>query len=304
MAHAVALRRISALFVLGSVVAAADDAEACAVCGASDSTLPTNGAETPFRGRARATADGRAVGFRSTVGTVRLAEYRGEAGVAYAPTQDLLVGIQVPIIHRQLSTANETTGDVATGQETVPGDVEARLTHLAWSSSSGAVRRRFGALGAIKAPTGPLQRDPEGRYLQPDLQPGCGSVMPVVGLWYSLGQERWSLIGTATLFFPVSVREGPHPGDSLRASITGQLQPLRWFAGRLGLHSRWDSTGDVDGEADLRSGGFAAFVAPELVVSPTTDLVISFGASFPLVQALRGYRTTTPVAMLGVGLDF
>lgn len=35
----------------------------------------------------------------------------------------------------------------------------------------------------------------------------------------------------------------------------------------------------------------------------TLDVVVSVGASFPAVQALRGYRLASPVAMVGVGID-
>lgn len=286
-----------------ALVGAPRAANACAICGAADTTLPTNGTETPFRGRTRATLDGRATAFRSTVGSLGVAEYRGEVGAAYAPNADTLIGFQVPILHRQMAVTSDA-GEITESRLTAPGDLEARVTHVAWSSRSYGLRRRFGLLGAVKAPTGPIQRDPSGQYLQPDLQPGCGSIMPIAGLWYTLGQERWSLLGSMTLLFPVSVREGPHAGDSLRASLSGQLQPLRWFAGRVGVHGRWDAAGDLDGVTDQRSGGVAAFVAPEIVVSPTSDLVITGGASFPVAQGMRGYRTTSMVAMIGMGVDF
>lgn len=53
-----------------------------------------------------------------------------------------------------------------------------------------------------------------------------------------------------------------------------------------------------------RSGGGAVYVAPELVLSPASDLVVSFGAAFPLVQAMRAYRATSPVLLASVGFDF
>jgi hypothetical protein len=69
------------------------------------------------------------------------------------------------------------------------------------------------------------------------------------------------------LLFPVEVRAGSHPGDSLRASFTMQLQPARALAMRLGVHGR-------------------------------------LGAAFSMIQEMRGYRATAPVLLASVGVDF
>jgi hypothetical protein len=53
-----------------------------------------------------------------------------------------------------------------------------------------------------------------------------------------------------------------------------------------------------------RLGGASVHVAPEIVLSPTGDVVVSAGASFPLVQEMRGYRATAPVLLASVGVDF
>jgi hypothetical protein len=121
---------------------------------------------------------------------------------------------------------------------------------------------------------------------------------------YSWTSSFWSAWTGASLLFPVEVRDGSHPGDSLRASFTLQLQPARVLATRLGVHGRLDSTGEIDGEPVRRSGGASFFVAPELVASPTQDVVVSIGAAFPMVQEMRGYRATAPVLLASVGVDF
>jgi hypothetical protein len=45
-------------------------------------------------------------------------------------------------------------------------------------------------------------------------------------------------------------------------------------------------------------------VAPEIVIMPAQDVVVSAGASFPVVQEMRGYRATAPVVLASVGVDF
>jgi hypothetical protein len=86
--------------------------------------------------------------------------------------------------------------------------------------------------------------------------------------------------------------------------VTLQVQPARALATRLGVHGRVDGTGERDGDVVRRSGGASVHLATELVFSPKTDLVLGVGASFPALQQMRGYRVTSPVLLVSVGLDF
>lgn len=273
---------------------------ACAVCGAGDRTLPANGNELAFSGRVRATLDARAASFAARAEQVRLTEIRIEPGTSVALGPDTLAGVVVPVLRRSIAT------EAASADAVSLGDVEARITHVAWSSGPSVVGRRLTAEASLKGPTAPVQRTPDGDYVPTDLQPGCGSVVPGVGLVYT-----WTFSGaplvvawtSATLLLPLSVRDGPHPGDSLRGSGTLQIQPATWMAARASVHARYDAAGERDDLVDRRSGGGAVYAAPELVFSPTTDLVVNVGVSVPVVQAMRGYRATAPIALVGVGLD-
>jgi hypothetical protein len=184
------------------------------------------------------------------------------------------------------------------------GDVELRASHTAFRSAPANVTRRLTIAAGLKLPTAPLERDPAGTLVHPDLQPGCGSIAPLLAMSHAWTSSLWSAWAGASVLFPISVRSGSHPGDSLRGSFTMQLQPARALATRLGLHGRLDGTGELDEEVVKRSGGASVHVAPEIVMSPTDDMVVSVGASFPLAQEMRGYRATAPVLLASVGLDF
>lgn len=294
---------VVAIAIGGGVLGVTRTASACAVCAAGDKTLPANGSEKPFAGRLRATLDGRAAMFAALHQSQRVVEMRGEPGAAYAITPDVLVSAQVPVLHRTVESSTETEPVAATRTRTTLGDVELRVSHLAWQSGPSSITRRLGAMAGTKLPTAPNEHDAQGRYVQTDLQPGCGSITPFAGLSWTMTSGFWSLASFAALLMPFSVREGPHTGDSFRIGTTLQLQPTARFATRLGTTARLDATGDVDGETDLRSGGSVLYVTPEIVASPIGDVVISAGASFPTVQALRGYRVASPVAMIGIGID-
>ena len=275
---------------------------ACAVCGAGEKTLPTNGAEVAFAGRKRATLELRAASFETTDRALRVAELRAEPGLAMALGPSTILAAEVPVLRRSL--ALEATHAPSATSATIPGDAELRVAHTAWKSAPALVTQRLTISAGTKLPTAPLEHDPSGALVPPDLQPGCGSIVPIVGLSYAWTSSLWSAWTSASLLFPVEVRSGSHPGDSLRASFTLQLQPARVLATRLGVFGRLDSTGELDGAPVKESGGASVYVAPEIALSPTQDVVVSAGAAFPAVQAMRGYHATSPVLLASIGVDF
>jgi hypothetical protein len=287
---------------------------ACAVCGAAETTLPSNGTEVPFEGRKRATLDLRAASFETSDRALRVVELRAQPGLAMAVGTTTLLDAEVPLLRRTLALdapAARPLGPLGASRQapdrtstTMLGDVELRATHTAWRSAPAPVTRRFSISAGVKLPTAPLEHDPAGALVGPDLQPGCGAIVPVVSISHGWRAPLWSAWTSASLLLPVAVREDSHAGDSLRASVTMQLQPSRILATRLGVHGRLDGTGELAGEVVRRSGGAAVNVAPEIVLSPVGDVVASFGASFPVVQAMRGYRMTAPVLLASVGVDF
>jgi hypothetical protein len=300
---------------------------ACAVCGAAEPTLPSNGTEIPFEGRKRATLELRAAAFETWDHRLRIVELRAQPGVAIALGSATILSGEVPLLRRSLALEPRTNDTGASTSATsssatqlpalaprdgastssstfVLGDVELRASHTAYASAPANVMRRLTVSAGLKLPTAPLERDPSGTLVHPDLQPGCGSIVPMLSISHAWSSSLWSAWTGASILFPVAVRDGSHPGDSLRGSITMQLQPSRILATRLGAHGRLDGAGELDGEVVRRSGGASVHVAPEIVLSPRQDVVVSAGASFPVVQEMRGYRATAPVLLASIGVDF
>ncbi|MBX3263536.1 MAG: hypothetical protein KF782_27945 [Labilithrix sp.] len=290
---------VTLLSVVLALALAPRRAAACAVCGAADKTLAARGEELPFAGRVRATLDGRAAAFAARHAPLRVFELRLVPGAAIALDEDVLFSVDLPLLRRSLMTGGEGAAPPIAADRAALGDAEARASYVAYRTRS----RRLSFHGGAKAPTAPVERDAAGRLVATDLQPGCGSIVPAVGATYAVTGPLLTFWTSASFLMPVSVRGGPHPGDSLRASATAQLQPRRVFAARASVHGRLDAAGDVDDRVDPRSGGASVFVAPELVVSPIDDLVVSVGAAFPLVQETRGHRVSAPIALVGLGLD-
>jgi hypothetical protein len=287
------MRLFSVVLAIGSLLAPSV-AWACAVCGAAEQALPANGAEVAFAGRKRAAVDVRGASFTTSESAMRLTEVRVEPSVGAAIGDAAFASVGLPILHRTMTTGS------ARSAESMVGDLEVRVAHTPWRSAT----RRLTLEAGAKLPTAPVEHDPAGRLLPGDLQPGCSAVVPFVGASLRWSGPLWAAWTSASLLFPVSVRDAPHPGDSFRLSATLQLQPHRVLATRIAVHGRLDTQGEVDGVADSRSGGGMVHVAPEIALSPVTDLVVTAGASFPAVRAMRAYRPTAPVLFVGLALDF
>ncbi len=267
---------------------------ACAVCATADPTLLAAGEEQPYRGRIRTDVDVR-VG-RVEANDVALDDHRVETSFAWSPIRSLEIGLGVPFLLRRV--------DDAVDENTI-GDVEVRAQMLAYDARGAFGRRRFGILAALKLPTAPIGYDEHGDVLPSALQPGCGSIAPTLGAYYTWGRGPWSGYVSASLFLPFSVRNGPHSSDSLRAFTHVQYQPLHWLAGRLGVFGRLDASGQLAPNVDdPNSGGFIAYATGEVLVSPARDLVVTVGAFVPVVQAFRGVHQESAIVALNVGYDF
>jgi hypothetical protein len=270
---------------------------ACAVCAAGDPNVDAVGTERAFEGRLRLSADARAGSVDA--GGTGLADRRLEIATTWAPARDLALTLGIPALDRTIRQNG------AYARRTSLGDVEVRASHLAWSDDSAAFRPRFGILAGAKAPTAPLERGADGTPLPSTLQPGCGAIVPLVGAYGGGSRGMLSLYASATFLMPVSVRSGPHSGDSLRAAAYAQIQPLSWFGVRLGASARLDGTGELAPDvADRDSGGFVGYGTGEIVASIRPDLVVAAGTFVPVVQALAGAHREAPIAVASVAYDF
>jgi hypothetical protein len=275
----------------------------CAVCATADPIVDAPGNERSFAGRLRATIDARMGGASAADpdGTsVDVVDRRVEGTVAWAPSPTVLMSLSVPALERTIAANGQ---DV---ERTSLGDVEARVQLLAWADEYGRFRRRFVVFGGTKLPTAPVQVDPSGALLPSVLQPGCSSIVPLLGVAYTMSRAPWSWMAGGTVLLPFVVRQAaPHSGDSLRASLIGQWQPIRWLGARAGLQARLDGGGLLaDGEPDPSSGGLVGYASADVLVSPATDLVLSVGGMVPVVQAWRGEHHEEPILAASAAYDF
>jgi hypothetical protein len=278
------------------------DARACSTCGCGDPTLNVLGAERPYQHRIRAGFDLRhrtdAIGDPNN-NQVRLAEQRLAFFGAWAPTERLFLQLEVPVLRRELRYSN-----LAERTSFALGDVELRGKVFLAQDRVFVPRHLFSMTVGLKMPTAPRQRDAAGALLTTEAQPGTGSFDPILGLTYAYLPQPWSLYVSAHASAPLRGTATFRASQTLRTTVAAQYQVFAALGVRLGVDTRLDGAAFEDGAAERDSSGFIAFISPEVLVNPISDLVIFAGLRYPVWQALRGFHEEGPVVGGGIGYDF
>lgn len=261
------------------------------------------GTGASFAGRVRASL--RVQHRTDAVGTpgldrLELSEQRLEGTLAYAPFDWLMLSATLPVLHRTITHVN-----LAQDEMLSLGDAELRTRVTFWQDRDFAPLHRLSFHAGVELPTGPVERDAEGRLRDPELQPGSGSFDPLVGLGYTFSNLPWSLYTSHVLYVPTWGSAGFRPGMSLRSTLTGQYQLQSWLGLRLGADTRLEQPTHIEGQGEEPdSGGFIAFLSPAVVLSPLTDLVLQVFVRMPVINALIGQHDEGPVVGGGAAYDF
>lgn len=277
-------------------------AVACSTCGCGDPTLTTLGAEKPYPWRVRAAV---AVGYRSdhvgvpNVDQVNLRELRTDAYLAVAPTSHLFLQLGVPVVAR---TVQSVSGAKSTAVGL--GDVELRVKPFVLQDREFMPRHLLAFLGGVKIPTAQRQRGPDRQLLPIEVQPGTGSVDPILGASYAFFARPWSVYASLTFTAPAWSRDELRASPSLRTATVLQYQVLPQLAFRGGLDTRVDGKAIEGGQQSRDSGGVILFASPEVVVSPHPDWILALAVRIPFANALVGSHTEGPLLGFTVAHDF
>lgn len=274
---------------------------ACVTCACGDPTLTTMGAEQPFEGRLRLASSLRA--WELTVGdkalnAITVRELRMDLSAAYAPLPWLFLSATLPLQAR-------TVQDVSLARETGwgLGDVELSAKAFVFRDRTFSPDNLVSVLVGVKLPTSPTQRDAEGLPLSLDAQLGSGSVDPLLGIAYSAFRSKWSYFASATGYLPTRGREDFRAGASLRATVAAQYQPSTRWAVRLAADTRWEAEGDTAGHPDPDGSGFIGFLSPDVLFTPSTDMVVQLGVRVPVLNLLTGPVRQLPIVQAAVAYD-
>jgi hypothetical protein len=292
----------SLVLALTLVVLAPARARACASCACGDPTLTSLGTEKPARNRLRASLEARhrvdLIGVPG-VDELRLAEQRLDGQLAWAPHERVFLMAALPVLRRDL-----TYDDGFHRQTWGVGDLELSAKLFLFQDRAFSPRHLVAVMAGAKLPTAPVDRRLNGQALPPELQAGTGSFDAMVGASYAHFAFPWSAYASAQLLLPGAGPEGTRADRSLRGTLAAQRHLGEILAVRLALDLRFDGRGVESGVADPNSGGLIAFAAPEVLVSPVTDLALSVWIKLSMLNRLDGRHEEPFVAGVSAAYDF
>ncbi len=234
------------------------------------------------------------------------------AGVAYAPSDAWTVGLDLPFLaNRNLREAVDNGGTPeleSNGNPSGLGDASifAQRSVLADDDAHAFAALYVGA----KLPTGRTDvRSPAGERLEPDHQPGSGSLDPFAGLAYAKSFDTTTLAASLLYSFAGDGSQDSNLGDVLRTSVgcgwssrgSTSAPLVRWM---LELNGQWHARMRMDGAVDENSGGVQLFLSPGVRVTWSSHVSWFASLGLPLVQNLDGTQTETSFrASTGVGFS-
>lgn len=286
---------------LAAVLVAPRVAQACAACACGDPTLTVMGTEKVFAGRLRLSFEAQhrtdQVG-EARVDRIELSEQRFELGAAFAPLDWLMLSARVPLVYREVTEVN-----LERDRRARLGDSEVRAqAHLI--PRTGLSQTHVLAVHAgLELPTGSVERDEDGKLYRPELQPGSGSWDPLFGATYGLFLRPISFYVSSTLYLPTTGHDELRGGLSVRSSLAAQYDLFDELALRLAIDTRAERVSTIAGATEPDSGGFIAYVSPEIVYSPVMDLMLRAVVRIPTVDALIGEHDEGPMFVLGAAYD-
>ncbi len=240
-------------------------AAACASCALGDPTLTAMGTEQPYVNRLRASLE-----LRHRVDEIgeggaglRLTEQRLDSQLAWAPHPRVFLLGTFPLLRREVSYA-----DVLHRRTWGPGDIELRAKVFVYRDREFALRHLVAALVGVKLPTAALEKSPAGQTLPIEVQPGTGSVDPIIGASYGFFSMPWSVYASTQAVVSTTGTNGFRASRSLRSTVALQRQLGTLTALRLAADTRLDGKERERDAESPDSGGFIAFAAPP---APTTS---------------------------------
>jgi hypothetical protein len=224
---------------------------------------------------------------------------RSALAVAWSPVSRLTIGTFVPWMTTWLVHDGKT--------QTINGlgDMELSARVLVVRDRKFAAHHLFWLNGGLKFPTGPRINDDQGYPYSDDDQPGSGSWDPFAGLTYAwFSGDKWSAWGSASYRYTTPGWHGYRRGSVLGWTTAAQLQPWHWMAFTAGLNGRWEQADLLsNGNAAPDTGGVIVSVAPGVLVSPRTDVLLRLLVDVPVAQELNGKQHVGPQVMLSLNWD-
>lgn len=272
------------LVQLLALVAFVEAAHACQTCATGDPTFAVSSSETggsqhvfsaAFQQSLRLEVYGENDRFEFT-------EWRSDLALGYAYGRGS-VALRLPWVVRSLDADGLELARVSAF-----GDVEVlggfRFLQRGDEQASGWLALNLG----LSLPTGREFRDGQGTPLVDDVQPGAGSVIPIVGLSGIYRRGITTLDGRVTGYLPLASRFNFRIGNTLQARARATFEVVGPLTLGVAAFVQAMEPVEVMGEAEEDTGGVLGTLDGEVGVQLYDGLLLSVAVRVPVIQGLLG----------------
>jgi hypothetical protein len=224
------------------------------------------------------------------------------------------VGVDLPFVfHRGLHEGVDMSGTPEVednGNQTGLGDVTLFAQWRAYSDLEAQTNASLYA--GLEFPTGETdEKSPDGERLEPDHQPGSGSLDSFLGVALSHNIETKQIAASAMYTLAGDGSQDSNLGDVLRVNLAIGWLPERanesdaQFHWMLELNGQWHERMTMGGVTDADSGGVQVFASPGVRVTWPNHTTWIASLGIPLAQNLYGEQSETDFRLsTGVGFTF
>jgi hypothetical protein len=310
------LRRAALTAATTLILAAANPAWACSVCGCGDPLLASSD-PAAINGGLRLQVDTEYLridaGTDGQPGhTDQLTQWSYRLNAVYRPIEALSLSATVPLVNKSIRTVGGGTS-VSDSALTGLGDIEVAARYALWTKVNFGLRRvqEFAVSGGSALPTGNHNaKDSDGALIDPHGQLGTGGWGPFAGVHYRLEQGDW--MGFASVSYRLRTEatyfdHGKYKfGDAVLWSVHEQYRPTQRVALDLGVDGRYawaDRAVDPDGTVTSRvdsTGGTLLSLAPGVYVKALGELWLFARSQVPVYKHLFGEQDVKPSFTAGV----
>jgi hypothetical protein len=274
----------------------------CATCLCGDPTITAMGTEKPFAGRLRVGTDyltrGETVG-EAGIDEHEIDEERVTLSLSYAPSADWILAANLPMVEKEVRRF-----DLSRETGTGVGDADLFARWYVRDAAEIPARHLWGLQLGVRVPTS-SEQESGGVPISFDAQPGAGTTIPNVGVWYGYFRTPAFIYLSAAYQHAIDEGyQGYEAGDVLLATAHAQRAlGSHKLAATFSLDGRVKERDHYDGVRDEDSGGVLVMATPGIAWMPLEDLVVNLSYQIPAIENLYGRQEEDPVFRLGVTYD-
>lgn len=276
-----------------------ESALACSTCMVGDPTQTLMGAEKPFENRLRFSVD--MMARDESVGEVGVNrndvdELRTTFSAAWAPNRRMMLSVAVPLLDKQLESVTLAQEDVqALGDTTI-----SVKTYMQEKESF--VKDMYGLLGGVRLPTA-SEQVVNGTPLNFDVQPGTGATTFNVGGWYAHYRFPWLFYASTAYHIASEGDQQFQAGDAMVLNLSTQYALDHKLSFPVSLEARWSDYDSFAGVREDDSGGVLAYIAPGVIYTLKSDLLLNFAVKIPVIEELNGFHEEGTIITFGITYD-